>query len=63
MGISEAVIESVNLCPDETRPHLFANIIVIGGCAKFPGMQQRLQKDIRSMAPDLFDVNVNVPEE
>lgn len=63
MGISDAVIDSVNACPVETRPHLFANIIVIGGCAKFPGMQARLQKDIRSMAPEWFDVKVTVPDD
>lgn len=63
MGISEAVIDAVNACPEETRPHLFANIIVIGGSAKFPGLQSRLQKEIRSMAPDWFKVNVSLPED
>jgi actin-related protein 6 len=63
MGISEAVIESINACPEETRPHLYANIVVIGGSAKFPGMQSRLQKDIRSMAPEWYEVNVTLPRD
>jgi actin-related protein 6 len=63
MGVAEAAIESINACPIETRPHLFANIIVIGGSAKFAGMQARLYKDIRSMAPEFFAVNVTVPED
>lgn len=63
MGISEAVIISINECPEETRPHLYANIIVIGGSARFPGMQKRLQRDIRSMAPEWFKVNVTLPKE
>lgn len=63
MGISEAVINSINSCPKETRPHLYANIVVIGGSAKFPGMQARLQKDIRSMAPEWFEVNVMLPDD
>lgn len=63
MGISEAVIDAINACPEETRPHLYANIVVIGGTAKFPGMQSRLQKEIRSLAPELFKVKVTLPKD
>lgn len=63
MGISEAVVDAINACPEETRPHLYANIVVIGGSAKFEGMQKRLQKDIRSMAPEWYHVNVFLPED
>jgi actin-related protein 6 len=59
MGIAEATIDAINACPEETRPHLYANIVVIGGCAKFPGIVKRLQKDIRSMAPEWFKVEVS----
>lgn len=59
MGIAEATIDAITACPDETRPHLYANIMIIGGSAKFKGMKERLQKDIRSMAPEWFEVNVN----
>lgn len=63
MGISEATIEAINACPEETRPHLYANIIVVGGTAKFFGMQERLQKDIRASAPEWYNVNVTVAED
>lgn len=63
MGISEAVINAISSCPEETRPHLYANIVVVGGTAKFPGMRARLQKDIRSMAPEWYNVNVFLPED
>jgi actin-related protein 6 len=63
MGISETVVDAISACPEETQPHLYANIIVIGGSAKFPGMQARLQKDIRSMAPEWFHVNVSLPDD
>lgn len=56
MGIAEATVDAINACPEETRPHLFANIHVVGGCAKFKGLVARLQKDIRSMAPEWFEV-------
>lgn len=58
MGIPEAVINAVNACPKETHPHLYSNIMVVGGSSKFKGMKERLHKDIRSMAPEWYDVNI-----
>lgn len=61
MGIAEAVLNCIEFCPEEAVPHLLANIIVSGGCGLFPGMQTRLQNEIRALAPDEFDVNVFIP--
>jgi actin-related protein 6 len=63
MGISEAIIDAIKGCPEETHPHLYANIVVVGGTAKFPGMLTRLQKDVRSMAPEWFHVNITLPDD
>lgn len=63
MGIPEAIICATEACPEECRPHLLANIIVIGGSAQFPGFQERLQREVRMSAPDDCDVNVTVVEE
>lgn len=62
MGISEAIVHSINLCPKETRPHLFENIIVTGGNGCFPGFKERLTKDVRALTPDEYDISVIVPE-
>ena len=35
----------------------------MGGSSKFPGMRNRLQKDIRSMAPEIFTVSVSIPDD
>lgn len=60
MGIAEAIIHSINMCSEHTKPHLFNNIIVTGGNACFPGFQERLYNDVRALAPDEFDVSVTV---
>lgn len=60
MGIPEAVMDSIKSCPPETMEHLLGNIIVCGGSALFPGMEARLQKEIRALAPDLYKVTVRV---
>lgn len=63
MGIAEAAIHSINLCPEEVRPHLFANIVLCGGTSLFFGMRNRLTKEIRAMAPEEYNVQVTLPKE
>lgn len=53
-------MESIKSCPAETIEHLLGNIVICGGSALFPGMQSRLQKEIRALAPALYQVSVKV---
>lgn len=62
MGIPEAIFEACKVCPPKSIDHLLPHIVCIGGCALFPGMAARLQKEIRAMAPDHLTVNVTIPE-
>ncbi|KAL7306052.1 hypothetical protein TKK_0001514 [Trichogramma kaykai] len=62
MGIPEAVMDSIKVCEEETWPHLLANIVLTGGCAKFPGFRERLLKDVRSLAPEEYKINIHLPE-
>ena len=62
MGIPEAIAHSISLTPTEMHPHLYANIIVTGGSALFPGFEQRMLSEVRKLAPDEYEVNVTVPE-
>lgn len=47
IGISHAILHSVENLPSELRSHLYKNIILIGGNAKFPGFKERIQFDVR----------------
>lgn len=58
MGISEAVLDSLKDCSSLYHHLLYANIVVVGGCALFPGLGNRLQAEIRALAPEEFSVNV-----
>lgn len=53
-------MDAINNCPAETVEHLLANIIVCGGSALFPGMESRILKEIRALAPTLYKVSVKV---
>lgn len=62
MGIPEAIMNAIQSCPEKTVEHLLSNITVCGGSAMFPGIEARLQKDIRALAPDIYNVSVKVAE-
>lgn len=62
MGIQEAIVDCVSACPPETHPHLYQNILLVGGSTLFPGFRDRIYKEIRSVAPCDFDVNVTLAE-
>ena len=62
VGISHAIFHSVECMEEEIRPHLYANILLIGGSSGFPGLAERVQKDVRSLADALYDVKVTRAE-
>lgn len=62
MGIPEAVVHCVSQTPKEMHPHLYSNILVVGGNALFPGFYERLVADVRRLVPDDYDINVSIPK-
>ncbi|KAK7793356.1 hypothetical protein R5R35_008508 [Gryllus longicercus] len=60
MGIVEAIVDSLSVCPAETHPHLYRNIMLVGGSTLFPGFRDRVCKEVRTLAPCDFDVNVTL---
>jgi actin-related protein 6 len=41
-GLGEAIVQSINLIPEDLQGMFWANIGLIGGCTKFPGFAARL---------------------
>lgn len=62
MGIPEAIMHSINACPEENMESLLENIILYGGNSLFPGFRDRVYNDVRSLALDHFDVNVTMAD-
>ncbi|KAF7728358.1 Actin- protein 6 [Apophysomyces ossiformis] len=69
-GIPEAIVESVDACDAELRGLLFANVVLVGGSAKFPGYQERIadgwvsersEKDLRQLVPSEYEIRVAIP--
>ncbi|KAJ2520352.1 Actin- protein 6 [Coemansia sp. RSA 1939] len=59
-GIHRAVVQAIGACPPETRGVMLANIALVGGSARLPGLRERLQAEVQAMSPDAARVSVAV---
>uniref|UniRef100_A0A8C5AND0 Actin-related protein 6 n=1 Tax=Gadus morhua TaxID=8049 RepID=A0A8C5AND0_GADMO len=61
MGIPEAVVRSISSMPPEMQPHLYQNLVLTGGNCLFPGFRERVQREVRALAPADLPVAVLLP--
>ncbi|XP_072170419.1 actin CyI, cytoplasmic-like [Diadema setosum] len=62
-GIHEAVYNSVMNCDVDIRKDLYANIVLSGGSTMFPGIADRMQKEITALAPPSMKIKIIAPPE
>ena len=62
-GIHETVFKSIQKCDLDLRSDLFANVVLSGGSTMFPGMQDRMTKELAALAPSSKRVKVHAPPE
>eukprot|EP01125_Pyxidicula_operculata_P017824 TRINITY_DN6292_c0_g1_i1.p1 TRINITY_DN6292_c0_g1~~TRINITY_DN6292_c0_g1_i1.p1 ORF type:complete len:258 (-),score=45.92 TRINITY_DN6292_c0_g1_i1:89-862(-) len=62
-GIHECTYNSIMKCDVDIRKDLYSNIILTGGTTMFPGMVDRIQKEIITLAPSTMKVRVFAPPE
>merc|ERR1711908_11290 len=52
-GIHECTYNSIMKCDVDIRKDLYANTVLSGGTTMFPGIADRMQKEITAVAPSL----------
>lgn len=57
-GVAEAVAQSIMATDPAVQPLLWANIVLTGGTAKLANFAERLQHDLRPLAPQDSEVRV-----
>ncbi|MCJ1467952.1 actin [Pseudocyphellaria aurata] len=62
-GIDETAFNSIMKCDVDIRRDLYGNIVLSGGTTMFPGIQDRMTKEITSRAPSSMKVKVVAPPE
>lgn len=50
-GIHETTYNSIMKCDVDIRKDLYANTVLSGGTSMFPGIADRMQKEITALAP------------
>jgi len=50
-------------CDVDVRRDLFANIVLSGGTTMYPGIAERLNKEITSLAPSSVKIKIVAPPE
>jgi len=62
-GIHDATFESIMKCNVDIRKDLWANIVISGGNTVFPGIGERMTKEMTALAPITTKVKVIAPPE
>ncbi|KAK0045354.1 actin cytoplasmic [Biomphalaria pfeifferi] len=62
-GIHEVTYNSIMKCDVDIRKDLYANIVMSGGSTMFPGIADRMQKELTSLAPSSMKIKVIAPPE
>lgn len=57
-GIHLATFNCVTACPIDVRAALYQNIILSGGNTMFPGLRDRLEKELKALVPQKMKVSV-----
>ncbi|KAL0451884.1 UNVERIFIED_CONTAM: Actin-related protein 6 [Sesamum latifolium] len=61
-GLAECIVRSVNSCHPHLHPVLYESIILTGGSTLFPRFAERLEKELRPLVPDEFQVKITAQE-
>jgi actin-related protein len=62
-GIHEATFNSIMKCDVDIRKDLYANVVLSGGSSMFPGIADRMTKEIKNLAPPTMKIKLIAPPE
>ena len=62
-GIHMATYNSIMKCDMDIRKELYGNIVLSGGTTMFPGIADRMSKEITQLAPSSMKIKVVAPPE
>jgi len=62
-GIHDCTFQTIMKCDVDIRRDLYANIVLSGGTTMFPGIAERMTKELTSLAPSTMKIKVVAPPE
>jgi len=62
-GIHDCTFQTIMKCDVDIRKDLYANIVLSGGTTMFPGIGERMTKELTALAPSTMKIKVVAPPE
>jgi actin beta/gamma 1 len=62
-GIHDCTFQTIMKCDVDIRRDLYANIVLSGGTTMFPGIAERMTKELTALAPSTMKIKVVAPPE
>jgi len=62
-GVHKLTFSSIMKCDVDIRKDLYNNVVMSGGTTMFNGIAERMQKEIKSLAPDSMTIKIIAPPE
>merc|ERR1712061_611725 len=62
-GIHETTFNSIMKCDVDIRKDLYANTVMSGGTTMYPGIADRMQKEITALASSTIKIKIIAPPE
>ena len=62
-GIHETTYNSIMKCDVDIRKDLYGNVVLSGGTTMFPGIADRMKKELTALAPATMKIKIIAPPE
>jgi len=62
-GIHKVTFDSIMKCDFDIRKELYGNIVLSGGTTMFQGLPERMEKEIKALAPQSMKIKIIAPTE
>jgi len=62
-GVHDTTFQTIMKCDVDIRKDLYGNIVLSGGTTMFPGIAERMSKEITALAPSTMKIKVVAPPE
>ncbi|KAL7670375.1 hypothetical protein ACOME3_003863 [Neoechinorhynchus agilis] len=63
LGVHETTFNSIMRCDIDIRKDLYANTVLSGGSSMYPGIADRMQKEMTALAPSTIKIKIIAPPE
>merc|ERR1711870_222953 len=62
-GVHDTTFQSIMKCDVDIRKDLYSNVVLSGGTTMFPGIGERMTKELTALAPSTMKIKVVAPPE